>query len=115
MKVKNIQRKNCQDRSLKKRVMAMQKSEPVPGDVTFRCRKCNEEVCQAHNIRRVKETYHVIISSDVRDSKVEILSLIALEDNFCFEIFSTKSQSCLQSRDPFGQCHRSKALARPDF
>lgn len=69
-KVKVIQDKNFQDRQLKKRVMALQNSEPVPDDVTFHCRKCFEEVCQAHNIRRVKETYHVIICSDVRDSKV---------------------------------------------
>lgn len=74
MKVKAIQDRNFLDRKLKKRVMALKRSEPVPDDVTFHCRRCFAEVCQAHNIRRVKETYHVIISSDVRDSKVGTLS-----------------------------------------
>ncbi|PFX15412.1 putative ATP-dependent RNA helicase DDX58 [Stylophora pistillata] len=69
-KVKAIQDKNFRDRKLKKGVMASKKSKPVPDDVTLHCRKCNAAVCQAHDIRRVRETYYVIISSDVRESKV---------------------------------------------
>ena len=79
MKVKAIQDKNFRDRKLKKGVMALKKSKPVPDDVNFHCRKCNEAVCQAHDIRRVRETFYVIINSDVRESKVDALSLTAVK------------------------------------
>lgn len=78
MKVKAIQDKNFRDRKLKKGVMALKKSKPVPDDVNFHCRKCNEGVCQAHDIRRVRETYYVIINSDVRESKVDALFFLSL-------------------------------------
>lgn len=71
MQVKDIQRKNLQDRFLKKHVIATLKSEHLPGDVTFRCRKCNVEACQAHDIRTVKESHHVVINRDFAKSKVK--------------------------------------------
>ena len=71
MQVKDIQRKNLQDRFLKKHVIATLKSEHLPDDVTFRCRKCNDEACQAHDIRRIKESHHVVVNRDFRDSKVK--------------------------------------------
>ena len=71
MQVKAIQRKNLQDKLLKKRMIATLKSEHLPDDVTFCCRKCNEEACQAHDIRTIKESYHVVVNRDFRDSKVK--------------------------------------------
>lgn len=70
MKVKDLQLKNLQDRRLKKNVIATQKAVILDDDVTFRCRKCNVVACQAHDIRRVRESHYVILNSDVRDSKV---------------------------------------------
>ena len=72
MQVKDIQRKNFQDRYLKKHLFAAQKSEHVPDDVTFHCRKCNVEACQAHDIKKFKESYHIVINRDFRDSKVKL-------------------------------------------
>jgi len=71
MQVKDIQLKNLQDRFLKKHVIATLKSEHLPDDVTFRCRKCNVEACQAHDIRTVKESHHVVINRDFENSKVK--------------------------------------------
>lgn len=96
MKVKAIQDKNFRDRKLKKGVMALKKSKPVPDDVNFHCRKCNEAVCQAHDIRRVRETFYVIINSDVRESKVDALSLTAVKHMyslFALILFSFISNS----------------------
>jgi len=72
-RVKDIQRKNLQDRFLKKQVFATLKSEHLPDDVTFCCRKCNIEACQAHDIRTIKESHHVVVNRGFRDSKVDIL------------------------------------------
>ena len=71
MQVKDIQRKNLQDRFLKKQVFATLKSEHLPDDVTFCCRKCNIEACQAHDIRTIKESHHVVVNRGFRDSKVK--------------------------------------------
>lgn len=71
LQVKDIQRKNLQDRFLKKQVFATLKSEHLPDDVTFCCRKCNVKACQAHDIRTIKESHHVVVNRDFRDSKVK--------------------------------------------
>lgn len=81
MQVKDIQRKNFQDRYLKKHVVAALKSVHLPGDVTFRCRKCNVEACQAHDIRTIKESHHVVINRDFRDSKVKSCPILQFFEN----------------------------------
>ena len=72
-KVKEVQRKISQERFLKKHVRATQKSVVLPDDVNFRCRKCTEFVCQAHDVRRIKGSHHVIINRECRDTKVSSL------------------------------------------
>ncbi|CAH3018864.1 unnamed protein product [Porites evermanni] len=71
-KVKELQQKSYRERYLKKHIYALSKSKHLPGDVTFLCRKCKETVCQAHDVRCIQGSHHVIINSDVRDTKVDI-------------------------------------------
>ncbi|KAL9989319.1 hypothetical protein ACROYT_G003856 [Oculina patagonica] len=73
--VKAIQQKNFQERYYKKHLTATRKSVHLPGDVTFHCRKCNVEACQAHDIRTIKESHFVVINSDFRDFKVHTKKL----------------------------------------
>ena len=72
-KVKELQQKSYRARYLKKHIYALSKSKHLPGDVTFLCRKCKETVCQAHDVRCIQGSHHVIINSDVRDTKVIFL------------------------------------------
>ncbi|XP_073244354.1 ATP-dependent RNA helicase DHX58-like isoform X4 [Porites lutea] len=71
-KVKDVQKKILQDRCLKKNIYALRTSEPLPHDVSFRCRKCQVFVCQAHDVRRIQGSHHVIIDINVRNEKVDI-------------------------------------------
>ena len=68
--VKDVQKKILQDRCLKKNICALRTSEPLPHDVSFRCRKCQVFVCQAHDVRRIQGSHHVIIDINVRNEKV---------------------------------------------
>ena len=68
--VKDVQKKILQDRCLKKHIYALRTSEPLPHDVSFRCRKCQVFVCQAHDVRRIQGSHHVIIDINVRNEKV---------------------------------------------
>lgn len=70
--VKEVQRKISQERFLKKHVRAAQKSVVLSDDVNFKCRKCKEFVCQAHDVRRIKGSHHVIINRECRDTKVDM-------------------------------------------
>ncbi|XP_067017165.1 ATP-dependent RNA helicase DHX58-like isoform X3 [Acropora muricata] len=70
--VKEVQRKISQERFLKKHVRAAQKSVVLADDVNFKCRKCKEFVCQAHDVRRIKGSHHVIINRECRDTKVDM-------------------------------------------
>ena len=70
-KVRILQKKAINDRQLKKNFSAAKKSRYIPHDITFYCRKCHTEACQAHDLRVIENSYHVVMTSDFKD-KVDV-------------------------------------------
>ena len=56
-----IQREKIQECSRKAAEASAREMTFVQDDVTFFCRKCATLACQAHHIRRLRDSYHVVI------------------------------------------------------
>ena len=56
-----IQREKIQECLRKAAEASARKMAFVQDDVTFFCRKCATLACQAHNIRRLKDSHRIVI------------------------------------------------------
>ena len=70
LQIVDFQREAEKERALKAKLRDCLKSRYEPNDVTFKCRRCQAVACQAHELRRVKKSYHVVIPDDFED-KIE--------------------------------------------
>lgn len=70
----DFQREAEKERALKAKLRDCLQSRYDPNDVTFRCRRCQAVALQAHELRRVKNSYHVVIPDDFED-KIEKINI----------------------------------------
>ena len=70
-KVEWIQRGKIQECLRKAAMVSARKNISVQDDATFFCQRCGEFACEANHIRRLRDTYHVVIDTSFKE-RIEI-------------------------------------------
>ncbi|EDO47177.1 predicted protein, partial [Nematostella vectensis] len=81
-------------------------------DVTLNCRKCHVFICQAHEIKRVRDSYHVTIADDFSE-RVDTEEIppehVKVFDGFMFN----KKMKCKKCAEPLGAMVNYKGMELP--
>jgi len=67
----------------------------------MKCRKCHVVACQAHDLRRVKDSYHVVIPDDFED-KIDKIEIPAAHVKSFFEVSIGETIQCKNCGEHWG-------------
>ena len=80
--VSALQKRSHRDRQTKRNIRTAKNNRKLqhdPSDITFFCKKCGQEACQAHDIRLVGKSYYLVAAEGFKEKVTTSYIILFLE------------------------------------